>query len=426
MAMMLDATIAVRASLAQERDIEVAALAPQTLQQVCVAGVDQVIVEPARQIEACNVVIEGRTLAAPDLATARLARALAETRLGRPAEASADYREAARLFGTVIDPVAPNPVFTFRRATAYHALGQIDLALPDYDTTIRMAPKTVLAFLDRGIVLRTYKGELYTALADFDQAVALAPDNVAALALRGDTLAALGRFGPAVADLGRAIARMPDNPRLYVLRGLANGQRGEVQLALADYERALTLDPGNVEALVDRAALKAGTGDHDGAVADLDRALSVQPANAVALYNRGFSRFARLQYERAIADYTAAITINPDFGMALNNRCLSRVVVGRELDEARADCRRAIGLLPHRADVQETQGFVHLKLDEPKEAFAHYTAALKIDARRPLALFGRGIARERLGDAAGARADKRDALALNSRVEHDFSLFGVH
>ncbi|UYN97617.1 MAG: hypothetical protein KIT25_12060 [Enhydrobacter sp.] len=148
--------------------------------------------------------------------------------------------------------------------------------------------------------------------------------------------------------------------------------------------------------------------------------------DAQDLYNDGFAHFVRGDYDEAIIAYTSALAADPDFAMAYNNRCLVRVIAGRDVEAARADCREAVSRAGDRADVRETQGFVRLKLSESRAALAEYNAALALDARRPIALYGRGIAKARLGDSRGSVADKEHALRLDPGVARAFSVYGVH
>jgi len=283
--------------------------------------------EARARVAACSALLASEANGV-DRADAHLIRAGAHAALGATANAKLDYEAAIRLYGTLIRPAAPDPALTFRRATAWQALatadpGAVDRAIADYDTTIRFAPRHAAAFLNRGLLLATYKGEQNTALADFDEA------------------------------------------------------------------------------------------------------LAIQPNNPLALFNRGYLQFARRAYGKAIADYSAALKLDPDFALAYNNRCLTRVVAGEPADTARADCAEALKRLPGRPDVHETAGFMHLKLEEPTRALEQYEAALRIAPSRAVALFGRGLAKQRLGDNAGATADLAAARALVPAVASSFSDYGI-
>jgi tetratricopeptide (TPR) repeat protein len=400
-------------------------LAPQSSADACLQGLDRPVVDALRLIARCTTYIDGAKASPGEQASAHLVRATAYRDLGDEQHARADDQEAVRLYTSVIDVHEPYPEFVFRRATAYHALGDIPNALRDYDAAIRGNPWNVIAFADRGLLLARVRNQYDLAVADFDQALKLAPDNVQILILRGDTSAAQGKFTQALADLDRAVSLAPRDPDAYTHRASAHSRKGATGAALQDYAQALAIDPDNFDALLSRSALYSESGDGKSAIADMDRALAVRPGNPMALYNRGFANYVERHYDAAIADYSAAIAAAPDFGMAYTNRCLNEALAGKDKPATLRDCDEALRLIPARADVRETRGFVHLAYGDNDDAVADYDAVLKGDPNRPLALYGRGIARTRLGDADAGGADKQTARALYLNVDREFAPFGV-
>jgi len=58
-------------------------------------------------------------------------------------------------------------------------------------------------------------------------------------------------------------------------------------------------------------------------------------------------------------------------------------------------------------------------------AIQDYSSALRIEPRLASALYGRGLARLKKGDAAGGNADVEAARKLQTKVADDFSQYGV-
>jgi len=202
------------------RGVQQASLAPVSPADSClkVAGQD-----PAGRLRVCSEALASGELGGRALAMALLTRAGAYAASSDTAHSADDYRQAVLAFGAIMDPEVLDPNLLFLRGTAYHALGDADAALADYDLAIRLSPTSSIAFIDRGILLAAYKRRYMLAIMDFDQALALAPDNPAAFAYRADAYA----------------------------------RSGDPRGALADYDRVLALVPGNAEALAGRAALQA-------------------------------------------------------------------------------------------------------------------------------------------------------------------------
>lgn len=381
--------------------------------------------EPQKRIEACSEAIKTAKLAAPEMALAFLNRAAAYKAINEPARAATDYAEALRRFDNLVDEKQPVAQIIYQRAVAYQALGQIDRALASYDEAIRLNPSDPMPLVERGAALARHKGELAGAIADFTRALAISPDNIEALMGRGDAYGRVGEFARSLADLNRVIVLEPDNTKAHVLRGLANARRGDSQSAATDYDAALALDPRSVDALVNRAALFSVAGQPDKALADLDAAIAIRANDPLAFYNRGYVHFARKDYDRAIADYSTAIDIDPSMAIAYNNRCLARVLAGRDIVDGLADCDKAQLLTPDSVDVRDTRGVVYLKVGKPALALIEYDAALKLDPKRALALYGRGLARIRTGDKKGGDADRAAAILLVSDVGKQFVLYGL-
>ena len=145
----------------------------------------------------------------------------------------------------------------------------------------------------------------------------------------------------------------------------------------------------------------------------------------LAYYNRGYVHFAKQNYGLAIDDYSRAIALDPGMGLAYNNRCLARTIVGRDLIEALADCDMALKARPTNLEVRETRGFIYLKLGDPAIAIVEYNAVLEIDPNRPLALYGRGLARIKLGRTQEGEVDQAAARALDPSIERRFTIYGV-
>lgn len=398
---------------------------PAMLFQACAMARLPAPHDAAARAVACSKALQSRQLNPDQIALARLTRGVARTLLGDRELAGDDYLDAVQRYDQLIDPTKPDALMLYRRATALDASGRTDRALEDYETAIKADPQSALAFLGRGILLADRKRAYERAIEDFNKVLILQPANVDALIARGDAFSNLGEAGRAMSDLNHAVALTPRREAAYLARGLAEARRGRTAMARLDYESTLRLDPRNVPALVNLAALDCLQANYESAIAHLDAAIAIDPRSAMAFYNRGFTRFALRQYDKAIADYDMAIRLEPRLGIAYSNRALARTIEGRNLVEALADSDQALKLQPLNLDVRDTRGFIYLKLGDAALALHEYNLALNADPRRALALYGRGLAKLRLGDAAGGQLDQAAAMAINPDVARDFSAYGL-
>ena len=152
---------------------------------------------------------------------------------------------------------------------------------------------------------------------------------------------------------------------------------------------------------------------------------------AVAHLARGTAYARSGDMARAAGDYREAIRID---GLAIagqkdavfyNDRCWARSVAMIELDTALTDCNEALRLMPGFAAALDSRAFLHLKQGQFREAIADYDAALKAIPKDPYSLYGRGIAKSRLGDSAGAKADIAAGTSLQKGIVEEFAAYGV-
>ncbi|HEY2870279.1 MAG TPA: tetratricopeptide repeat protein [Reyranella sp.] len=378
-----------------------------------------------KTIKACSAALQSRSLTPAEIAQARLNRGAARTALGDALLATGDYLEALRHYDSAINPNNPDALQLYRAAAALEGVGKADAALTKYDAAIKADPKLALAYYGRGILLATRERAYNRAIADFDRVLTLDPANTHALVHRGEAYSQVGDFGHALADLNRAIQLDPRDAGALVVRGLVQQRRNAIDLALADFDAALKINPRDQQALRNRGALRAAFGHQDQAIEDFNAVIQMNRNDPSAFFNRGYAHFGKHEYELAVMDYSTALYLDPTLGPAYLNRCLTRTIQGKELVMALADCDQALKLLPLSIPARETRGFIYLKLGDPAIAITEYEAALQMDANRPLALYGLGLAKIRMGRKDEGEANQAAARALSPDIAKQFSVYGV-
>jgi tetratricopeptide (TPR) repeat protein/predicted aspartyl protease len=238
------------------------------------------------------------------------------------------------------------------------------------------------------------------------------PKDAAGFARRGDASAARREYAQAIADFSRAMELDPKDPQLPYDRAMARLGNRQLLLALSDLDQALKLQPDFTLALLARGRLKLANRDPDGAKADFEAAARLDPTLrlqiAEAYENTGLD-------DQAIDRFSQWIDANPKderLAEALNGRCWSRALMGRELDQALADCDRALKLRPGMAEIMDSRGLVHLRLGQYGQAIADYDEALRLRPKQPWSLYGRGVARLKLGQVTDGQADLEAATAI--------------
>ena len=152
-----------------------------------------------------------------------------------------------------------------------------------------------IAYFNRGAAYHA-KGDVDRAIADFNEAIRLDPARPVHLA----ALIQRAQAYQAKADLDRAAGR---------------AYQANLDRAAADYSEVIRLDPKVVRALFDRGKVYHAKGDLDRALADFNEVIRLDPKlAAVAYYNRGLARREKGGTVGANADIAEARELQPGIG----------------------------------------------------------------------------------------------------------------
>jgi tetratricopeptide (TPR) repeat protein len=195
--------------------------------------------------------------------------------------------------------------------------GDAPSAVEVYSQTIRRHPDSYMSYYRRGVTYARM-GELQTALADLDTAVRLSPKvqtsnelgirawnsllpethalNMVVLtrAARADVLQQLNRPSDAITDLNAAITLDPRRTSLWHRRGLLHMENGDAAAAVADFN-ALLARRENAEWRFARGISHYVNGNLAEAEADFTKIAAKNPKNG--LYARWL---AKTQKKRGI------------------------------------------------------------------------------------------------------------------------------
>lgn len=216
-----------------------------------------------------------------------------------------------------------------------------------------------------------------------------------------------------------------DLAAIFNNRGLSYQMSRDYARSIADFDQAIQLDPGHQSAFFNRARSYHLQKDYDRALADYDKAIALDPKDAGAYMNRGSVHHESGDTKRAIADYGEAIQLRPGDPRPFYNRCGVLLEIG-EAEAAFKDCNEALRLSPDYTPAFLLRADANFALARFEQAVADYDASLAHDAKNAWALYGRGMAKMKTGDATGGAADVNAARALSARIEKDFAdYFGL-
>lgn len=134
----------------------------------------------------------------------------------------------------------------YRRGQVYASKGAYNLAIKDFDDTLRINAKDVEALNNR-CWTRTVVGDLPGALKDCNEALRLRPNFVDALDSRGLVNLKSGAVKNAIADFDAALRINPRLTSSLFGRGIAKQRNGSAQEGALDIANAKAMDPNIVQ-----------------------------------------------------------------------------------------------------------------------------------------------------------------------------------
>ena len=292
-------------------------------------------------------------------------------------------------------------------------------------------------------------GDLEAAEADFARAAELKPNEYGLYVNRGLVRLRHRRLQQAEDDFRTAIDREKKFPAAYLNLAEALRLQGKLSAALVELERCLEFSPKSARANHAMATIHMQQNKLDEALDDLNEAATwVRAGSMLAAQvhaDRGRVLHRQKQYEEALVQYEAAWYERKDFYLALVLQGLDLMdmadVHAARSERDRARERRQTAILrfdefleksPLVAQAHQPAAAANAVdiIDEPAGAERIRRAAGQIiptemSPARLLAIVyrERGLARNLVGEVAGAMEDFAHAIELSSAAKHSRSSF---
>ena len=228
------------------------------------------------------------------------------------------YNDVVEAYTAGIEHGMPGGEIFRRRADAYAAIGERELARSDYTQAIALEPENSTFYQARGHFEE--RSRLSQALADYSRSAELAPDWALPHNNAGHVLNELGRYEEALVYLNEAVLLAPEWSLPWNNRGISIQHTGDLGLAIENYREAVRLNPdyGNAHSNL-ALLLRLEEETLDEALFHSREALRVNPESALYLNTRGLVLEGQRNYEAAIEAFQNALTINPGYHHAHRN-----------------------------------------------------------------------------------------------------------
>lgn len=283
---------------------------------------------------------------------------------GDPAAATARYDEARRL-RQVGRAGAPDRHFVLRQQGSHTA------EIVAYTRVLKSLKKFALPHLARGnAYLADRQPDL--ALADYDRTLKLHPNSLDALALKGEALSAMGKYAAALEALDKVIAARPKDPEALNARAIAHMALGHVEQANSDWRQQLALLGGRPAA---SAYVALRLADHEVALPHLETMVRNDRRDP---YWSLYLRTALLRLGRALpADGVVGDDSWVSSLQALQSGTASESEVLGRADTAarRAEALFQLGIAAHARDRAAARSYWQQVVDTGLPTLVEYAAA---------------------------------------------------
>ena len=260
-------------------------------------------------------------------------------------------------------------------------------------TLLLKEEKDSLALKDflRAVSLDSTKAEYHSAIGDLlfenkdisasatwlRKAVALNPKDPVAHLKLAKMMLFTKEYKTAIDEVNIVLRQDVYNAEAYFLKGMVYKDAHDTDDAVSAFQTAVQVSPDYREAYLQLGIMAAAQNDSS-ALRYWENAYRIDSSDVFPLYARGKFFQDREQSERAKEEYRRAVRRNKQYGNAYF-----------------------------------ALGYIFLQQDSLSEARRNFDLAAKAEPQNADAWYNRGLAAELMGDAKGAAADYRQALALN-------------
>jgi len=294
---------------------------------------------------------------------------------------------------------------------------QYDDAIEQFDSALRLEPRSVWALADRGMA-RMWKSEAELARQDFDAAAAIDPKNPVVSRGRGMLALEAGHPEEAVADFTESLKEQPENVFTLESRAVAYRRSGDPERALGDSSTVTRLHPQLLPAYGFRSSVLRQQGRLTEAVQEAEAVVAANAKDARAYVTAAVIYMAAGKDADAMRSFDRSLDLEPTL-LAYLTRAAYRPK--SDLGGRRADVEAALRLRPRSAEALIALAEVQSDAGQYRQAEDTLTQGIAALGELPPLLVSRGILyaktaqRERADqDFAAARSKASAPSALNS------------
>lgn len=264
------------------------------------------------------------------------------------------------------------------------------------------------------------QGQIEAAIAEYETTLRIRPDYAPPHNNLGMALLNLGRVDEAIPHLQRALEAQPGFAEIHNNLGHALRRKGGLDEAIRHYERAIELRPALAVAHYNLGSILLEHGRPERAAPHLFRALEIEPDDANARSELGFALLQLGQLPEAVSHLEAALRIEPDFAEPRYHLAIALFQDGRA-GPAIPHFEKALERHPRNAEILNNLGWALFQENRIDEAIGRFRLALEVHPDLALAHSNLAVAFLRKGEGREAVKHYRALLALQPEHPHALS-----
>ncbi|MFM1913757.1 MAG: hypothetical protein RIR51_1609, partial [Bacteroidota bacterium] len=218
-------------------------------------------------------------------------------------------------------------------------------------------------------------------------------------------------FSGANNDFSESINLKNNYFEAYNARAQSYFNQGNYKLALRDYDETIRINPIDNLSYYSRALVKKNLGEYMGGISDLNKSINLADNYANAFSLRGELKFLTNDYKGSLEDYLNANKLNQKNIKNLIGISNAQLKLNN-FNEAIKYIKQAIDINSENSELWNLLGFAYINSKELNtdnqnlnEAVQAYSNSINLNKENPEAYYGRGFAKEILGDFTGAKMD---------------------
>ncbi len=233
---------------------------------------------------------------------------------------SGDFADGMTFYSSLINSNPKDAYSLNERGCWYLKEKTFDLALADFDNSIRTSPIFSDPYNNKGLLYMSLgdhtKAEKFLALAlNYDTLYPKAKNDNTYLNLSSEKLN-LKKYEEAIVIIKKGIGKYPDDKSLHNNLGLAYYYTSKFDSAVVEYNKAIQPESNSFRYYNNRGKAEFRLERLTDAMNDFNRALELKPDFMDAYFYRGLTKMNLNKFEESISDFNMTISLDSRSGEA--------------------------------------------------------------------------------------------------------------